>query len=130
MSRPPSESYALDMRAPADSNRLKTNSLVGHTRDVGTVAFAPDGKSLASAGSDGAVKLWDPATGREVLTLRGPGTPGEWGKFAWSRDGRRLVGLQKTGDAELSRCWNAARGYEYAPSPQFVKDLEAAGGRK
>src|SRR5262245_41949592 len=38
---------------------------------VGSIAFSPDGSSLASASSDGAVRVWDAATGNAKAVLKG-----------------------------------------------------------
>src|SRR5437867_1897110 len=38
---------------------------------VFSVAFAPDGRTLATSGYDAAVRLWDVRTGREVRQLLG-----------------------------------------------------------
>lgn len=43
--------------------------LEGHTRDVYAVAFSPDNRTLASASSDGTVRVWSLATGKEVFSL-------------------------------------------------------------
>src|ERR1700757_5218547 len=44
-------------------------TLQGHTNPVVSVAFSPDGKTLASASYDGMLKLWDMTTGKERATL-------------------------------------------------------------
>jgi RNA polymerase sigma factor (sigma-70 family) len=54
--------------------RVRMGSLrLRHGDRIASVAFAPDGKLLATGGEDQALRLWDPATGREVHTLRGQG---------------------------------------------------------
>ena len=67
--------------------------LKGHAQPVGSVAFSPDGKRLASASGGlvdrGEVKVWDATNGREVLMLRGHTAPVR--SVAFSPDGKRLA---------------------------------------
>ncbi len=44
-------------------------TLSGHTGAVGAMTFSPDGKMLATGAADGTVRLWDPATGKELARL-------------------------------------------------------------
>jgi len=44
-------------------------ALTGHADTVNAVAVAPDGSWLASGGSDGTLRIWDVATGRERVPL-------------------------------------------------------------
>src|SRR5439155_15508723 len=43
--------------------------LRGHTKPVHALAFFPDGKTLASGGEDGSLRLWDWAAGTQAGSL-------------------------------------------------------------
>jgi hypothetical protein len=75
--------------------------------EVFSVAVAPDGKVIATAGWDGVVRLWDPATGKERRRLVGHG----FGVFsvAFSPDGQALA---SGGRDHTIRVWAVATGKE------------------
>jgi WD40 repeat protein len=49
---------------------LEERNLSGHTNQIGTLAFSPDGKLLASESADRSVRLWNVETGKEVFSLK------------------------------------------------------------
>jgi WD40 repeat protein len=53
------------------------------------VAFSPDGRTLASGGWDGTVRLWSVPVAQEVLTLAGH--KGKVTALAFAPDGTALV---------------------------------------
>ncbi len=52
-------------------------TLRGHTNNVLSVAWSPDGKQLATASADETAKVWDAASGQEVAHPEGPQRPCE-----------------------------------------------------
>ncbi len=45
-------------------------TLAGHSKPVRVLRYSPDGKSVASGGADGEVRIWDTATGQTSATLK------------------------------------------------------------
>ena len=87
------------------SQEVKLGLPVGHTDNVTSAAFSPDGKTLVTASWDNTARLWDAASGKLLHTLEGHTSIVI--SAAFSPDGKRVV--TASGDY-TARLWDASSG--------------------
>ncbi|MDT5122019.1 MAG: hypothetical protein QOC96_1501 [Acidobacteriota bacterium] len=96
----------------------------GHSGRVTSVAFSPDGKTLASGSTDNTIKLWNIESGKELRTLVGHSN---WvGPVAFSRDGKTLASASwdntiKLWDVESGKMLKSMEGNDPAKMPEIAR---------
>jgi WD40 repeat protein len=100
---------------------------MGHTAPLTAVAFAPDGKTLATASYDNTARIWDVATGNQLRTLKGHAL--RVLAVAFSPGGKTLATVGWDWDS-TARIWNAATGKQLrsltGPAQEQVSGLAFA----
>src|SRR5262249_29118746 len=80
--------------------------LKGHNSVVRSVAYSPDGKTLASGSWDYTAKLWDVASGKEQITFK---DEAHFNSIAMTADGKLLA---SGGDDKAVKLWDTGTGKE------------------
>ena len=88
-----------------------------------SLVYSSDGKTLATAGFDGAVHLWDVITAKEVATLKGDKSTIR--AVTFSADGQSVACVNDTGDVKL---WDVATGTLKKNLPGLSESMREARG--
>ena len=87
---------------------LLIRTFKGHSGDVTSVAFSPDGRYALSGSSDKTLKLWEVSTGRLIRTFKGHSKWGAWvSSVDFSPDGRYALSGSKDKTLKL---WEVSTG--------------------
>ena len=99
----------VDYRSGAMRQRL-----FGHAHDITSLAFSPDGGTLASCALDGTIKLWNLQTMQEACTITfdvkpAPGKEIGVEGVGFAPDGNSLWAFSRSG---VLKCWRVATAEE------------------
>jgi hypothetical protein len=92
---------SLDYTAPPQRIFRPLTVFAGHTGPVNLARFSPDGERVLTASADSTARLWDAATGRELVRYTGHTASVQYAAF--SPDCQRIVTTGRPWQQILSR---------------------------
>jgi WD40 repeat protein/serine/threonine protein kinase len=102
------------------SKGFSEQQYIGHTGEVISVDFSPNGKFMVTASNDGTAILWDVETSNDLLHIEGH--EGLVVNAIFSRDGRQILTASADGTV---RFWSAQTGNEMRQLPQHESPVWA-----
>ncbi|BAY03882.1 hypothetical protein H6G54_23250 [Anabaena cylindrica FACHB-243] len=82
-------------------------TITGHSNSINSIVYSPDGNTLASAGRDQVIKLWNTSTGGLIKILTGHS---DWiNSLAYNPDGKILISGSRD---KTIKVWNVSTGRE------------------
>jgi WD40 repeat protein len=94
-------------------NAKEIRAMKGHTREISSATFAPDGKTVLSSSFDATVRLWDVASGKELKRFVGHGARVECAAF--TPNGRFIMSCGNDGRVRVWDIESATQLYESPP---------------
>jgi WD40 repeat protein len=113
--------------ADLDTGRLRFRAT--NSAQLGSLAWSPDGKRIATGDWAHAVTIWDAETGQKIVSMLGHLNNGVE-SLHFSRDGQRLL---STSHDNTARLWDTGTGRELlmfkGPSAEIYSGAIAPNGR-
>ena len=110
-------SFSMQLVEPVASLQPK----LSEQSSVSTIVWSHDGNRIASADTDGRIRVWDTATGSLISTFSG--TSGPVDALAWSADDALIASAGDDGSVEV---WQAANGTITGTLPAHISPFADA----
>jgi WD40 repeat protein len=112
---------AINVFQEARAEDAQILALTGHTDRLNSAVFSPDGRRVVTASDDKTARIWDTATGNEIVRMRGHANVVHFAAF--SPDGRRVVTASHD---KTVRIWDSVTGEELLRLTGHTESVEFA----
>lgn len=90
--------FVVYFNSPVFAQNIELVLQTGHSEKINSLAFTPDGKTLASSGNDNKIIFWDVKTWKEFYTIK---TEKPVSKVIFSPDNKYIAGLLADNEVKI-----------------------------